>query len=128
MTATFLNIGLARNDRPSDNLLVEVLAELPNLLISDLRLVRSSTERTLVVGFEIDGEWIDDLATRLCVQFAQDCIAIYRTRSGAGKLVGPKAEAWAPFNPAEFHLPSGLTLAQVQALHADTRHVNATIN
>lgn len=116
---TLLNIGLQRNDGRGDNRAVEVLAELPNLLITDLRLVQSHTERTLVVQINSDGTWITDLCQRLCLLLAQDCIGVWHVESDNGVLVGPKANEWGPFSDDKFFLPNTLTLAEEKAAHAN---------
>jgi hypothetical protein len=41
----------------------------------------------------------------------QDCIAVYRPKTGGGSLVGPKAAEWGPFNPEFFILPNGTRLS-----------------
>lgn len=43
-------------------------------------------------------------------ELKQDCIAVYRELTGGGALVGPRADAWGPFNPEYFLLLDGRRL------------------
>ena len=96
-----VNIGLARNDDRPDNEPDAVLAFLERLgfSIGSYRIGESQTERTLIA--QISGHGAKAMPEPFFQTFAQDCIAA-RDETGAGVLVGPKAEAWAPFNPAFF--------------------------
>ena len=95
------NIGLARNDDRPDNKVDGVLAFLQRLgyTIGAYKVAQSATEQTLIV--QLGGEDVAKLPQAFFDTFAQDCIAI-RDNCGAGALVGPKAEAWGPFDAAFF--------------------------
>jgi hypothetical protein len=117
MSKIILNIGLAGNGQTLDEHLVsESVAELVNGVGSFCALVQSHTEPTLVVEFvtaELDAAGVDVLtvASTICNQLDQDCVALYSTGVGAGFLIGPRASKWGPFNPNYFFLLDGRTLA-----------------
>lgn len=46
---------------------------------------------------------VHDICLSLCRQYSQDCVAVYNPATGEGDLIGPRADAWRPFNPAFFH-------------------------
>ena len=63
----------------------------------------SDTEPTAVVSgfvFPLRDEEVYQIAERL----GQDCIAVRDT--GGGRLIGPRAAAWGPFDPARFLAPA----------------------
>lgn len=68
----------------------------------------SDSESTLVVVVAD----LNPLAVyRLAEQFAQDCIAVYDSRTKRGRLIGPRAAAWGAFTPEYFIMPDGQRLA-----------------
>lgn len=121
-TAFILNIGL---NTPDGAIAVEEARKVLRAYgFSILReaLLESDTEPTLVA------EVATGFATTLTVlqllyqvseELKQDCIAVYReyTLGGAlvGALVGPRADAWGPFNPEYFLLLDGRRLSEVNA-------------
>lgn len=116
--ATFiLNIGLNTTDGAIT--IEEARKTLRAYGFSILReaLLESDTEPTLVA------EVATGFATTLTVlqllyqvseELKQDCIAVYRELTG-GALVGPRADAWGPFNPEYFLLLDGRRLSEVNA-------------
>lgn len=112
-----LNIGLQISKPTGATDLVpftEVLRALPTWHIRDLRLLQSHTEKTLVVELDSAHPWVLDLANRLALQFDQDCVAVYNTVTSEGSLIGPRADKWAPFNPAYFFFPNGDSAAAAE--------------
>ena len=119
MKATFiLNIGLNTTDGAIT--IEEARQVLAAYGFSILReaLLESDTEPTLVAEV---ATWF---ATPLTVlqrlyqvseDLDQDCIAVYRGLTGGGALVGPRADAWGPFNPEYFLLLDGRRLSEVNA-------------
>ena len=116
MAKAFINIGLARNSGlpGSRNSFVQTLDMLEQAVgkVVDNPVQRTSkTETTLVAVIRYDHR-TDSQLEDICALLAQDCVAIYTLLDG-GKLIGPKAEAWGPFDPAQFILPSGKLLSEV---------------
>lgn len=68
---------------------------------------QSGTEPTLVAS--LSRKLTDAEAMKLSKQFKQDAVAQYA--NGAGKLHGPAAEKWGPFNPDYFLNHEGKSLA-----------------
>lgn len=103
-----LNIGLDSNS---------TVAQTPQRVIScfgafdailDFRIVESSTERTVVV------ELADDMLASphyLALELGQECIPMWDTTTSTGTMHGPGKESWGEFDPAQFFLPTGRTLA-----------------
>ena len=118
MEATFiLNIGL--NTADGAIAVEEARKTLRAYGFSILReaLLESDTEPTLVA------EVATRFATTITVlqplyqvseELKQDCIAVYRGLTG-GALVGPRADAWGPFNPEYFLLLDGRRLSETIA-------------
>lgn len=104
---TYLNIGLARDGQPDLNLadIVRALSR-SGIGIFSLDCRRSDTEMTAIVTLpgSLGLTKADDIARWL----DQDCIAQYDADSNTGRLVGPKAEAWGPFNLDYFLFPNHL--------------------
>lgn len=80
-------------------------------------LLESDTEPTLVV--EVSTGFATTLAVlqllyQVSEELKQDCIAVYRGLTG-GALVGPRADAWGPFNPEYFLLLDGRRLSEGNA-------------
>ena len=64
---------------------------------------QSNTEPTAVVSgfvFPLRDEEVFEVAEKL----GQDCIAVRDTRGG--RLIGPRAAAWGPFDPSRFLAPA----------------------
>lgn len=110
---TLLNIGLARSGRKDLNSLevVNFLEEATDQSIIDYSVQTSNTERTLVVLLPTE-KAPDEFLHALSVVLGQECIAAVDASSGglAGRLCGPDAAKWAPFNPDFFLTLNGGTL------------------
>lgn len=108
-----LNIGL-KSDTLGD-ISVELAKQMlwaADLLIKSETVLQSDTEPTLVVRVtSINGPSFTLANLRqLAIDLGQDCIAVYRPKTGGGALIGPKAAEWGPFNPAYFFLLDGTRL------------------
>ena len=68
----------------------------------------SDTEPTLVI--EVPASVSHATLHRLAHTFDQDAVAAYDVSKGEGKLAGPSAALWGPFNPTYFIAPGGLRL------------------
>lgn len=117
MEATFiLNIGLNTTDGAIT--LEEARKVLRAYGFSILReaLLESDTEPTLVAevatGFTTTLTVLQ-LLYWVAEELEQDCIAVYREYTLGGALVGPRADAWGPFNPEYFLLLDGRRLSEV---------------
>lgn len=109
-----VNIGL-KSDTLGD-ISVELAKQMlwaADLLIKNETVLQSDTEPTLVVRVtSINGPSFTLANLRqLAIDLGQDCIAVYRPKTGGGALIGPKAAEWGPFNPEYFILPDGTRLA-----------------
>lgn len=71
----------------------------------------SDTEQTLVVRGVADRDLLQ--VRRVGAALLQDCIAVWNIEDQEGLLVGPKAEAWGPFDPAKFIVQGGGRLSDV---------------
>jgi hypothetical protein len=83
------------------------------LIVRDTVLA-SDTEPTLVaevISLNSNPLIILQLLNRIAEDLDQDCIAVYRERTGKGSLVGPRANAWGKFNPEFFFNIDGSRLA-----------------
>jgi len=69
---------------------------------------QSDSEPTIVAVIDSVGD-IASAVEQLCVTLQQD--AIPYVQEGHGNMVGPKAEAWGPFNPEYYITPDGTRLA-----------------
>ena len=69
-------------------------------------------ESVAVIVFEAASNKAAIVSTisKISAEFGQDCIAI-RFNDGEGRLAGPAADKWAPFNPAYFKTPAFLYAA-----------------
>lgn len=95
------NTGLAISATNAGRRLCEFL---PQLVVGNLDVRESSTERTLIVEGTIEHISFADLEGAIYVLAGllwQDAIA-FRIDGKHGYLVGPNAEAWGDFDPAEF--------------------------
>lgn len=114
-----VNIGLARNDGGADNSPAHAEQTLRDALAAfgfgmlyeaPVEVRQSATESTLVGYFILvhDGQPQADAlrkAINACsIELAQDCIAVHI--DGKGELIGPKADAWGPFNPQYWLIPA----------------------
>lgn len=113
-----LNIGLKANNGTGEIPAGDALKALYNRVLEEfatpaqpikaLKIVPSTTERTLVVTFAPkDAIIFTDVRFRYMVYslaniLKQDCIAVREDLTGAGELIGPNAEKWGDFDPAEF--------------------------
>lgn len=116
-----LNIGL-KSETLGD---ISLLLAKQMLWAADLMIVKeavhtSDTEPTLVVEVStLNGPSLTLAQFRnLAIDLGQDCIAIYRPKTGKGALIGPKAAAWGPFNPEYFIQLDGTRLAAPAQLAA----------
>ena len=104
--ATTLNLGSAIGRTGHHLTLTEIVqaVERTGLAIQALAVYPSvdSTEQTVVVGLR---QWPSPLRGAifaLAQVLGQDCIAVHMTPAGAGRLIGPRADAWGDFDPAYF--------------------------
>lgn len=111
-----LNIGL--NVGATTAISAEVARQI--LIANDLLPVNdgvvhaSDTEPTLVIEVQPlsrSPSLVLAAFASVAVDLQQDCIAVYRPKTGGGCLVGPKAAEWGPFNPEFFILPNGTRLS-----------------
>ncbi|QDH84699.1 hypothetical protein Axy23_003 [Achromobacter phage vB_AxyP_19-32_Axy23] len=111
-----LNIGLDRNDGGATNNPDAILAKLRYQLgrhavkLHEIKTVEHAkgAESTLIVGVYTDLAFTLAIWTeQACLEWAQDCIAVYDHHACHGKLVGPMAAEWGPFNLAYFHFAKG---------------------
>lgn len=80
-------------------------------------LLESDTEPTLVAEVSnlraVYPLTILQLLYQVSEELKQDCIAVYCGDTLGGALVGPRADAWGPFNPEYFLLLDGRRLSEV---------------
>lgn len=109
-----LNVGLAIGTTGQRNTLAETVqaVERAGFVIDALAVHDSSTEPTAVIQAHDAGGILtmDSRLAGLSVALAQDCIAVWCPRLGAGALHGPAADLWGAFNPAFFLTLSGAPL------------------
>jgi len=107
-----LNVGLARNDGKPDNTPGAVNIACYNVSLQPIAVnyAQSTTERTAII--QLDEKPTAHQLRQLCVALAQDCIATVELPSAKGRLVGPKAAVWGPFDPSQFLFPNGRPLKQ----------------
>lgn len=116
MEATYIvNIGLNTNDGA---ITIEearkVLCAYGFLILRDA-VLESDTEPTLVaevVTRAASPLIVLQLLYQVSEELEQDCIAVYRELTLGGALVGPRADAWGPFNPEYFLLLDGRRLSE----------------
>ena len=70
----------------------------------------SDSEPTLVI--EVPASVSHATLHRLAQTFDQDAVAAFDFAKGEGKLAGPSAALWGPFNPAYFIIPGGARLSE----------------
>ena len=119
MEATFiLNIGLNTADGAITAEQARETLRAYGFSILREALLESDTEPTLVAevatGFAT-ALTVLQLLYQVSEELDQDCIAVYRELTGGGALVGPRADAWGPFNPEYFLLLDGRRLSEVNA-------------
>lgn len=110
-----LNIGL--DSQASGQIAAHVAREIVganDFIINSSTVLNSDTEPTLVANVTYVG-----YSPSLCLQslyaiandLDQDCLAVYREKTGRGALIGPRAAEWGTFNPEFFFLPTGERLS-----------------
>lgn len=101
LNTTVINIGLKIGDSEMDYMtaLKALLNYLPDHIFFACETAQSNTEPTLVVSIP-EYQMKDSDLYQLSLDLKQDCIAV-RDLSG-GRLVGPRASEWGPFNPQYF--------------------------
>ena len=106
-----LNIGLAREGKPNLSALEAVVAlSCAGIKVLDAKVYDSDSEPTLVA--QVSKETFLYTAVNLvAIGLDQDCIGIYATEAGIGKLIGPRADKWGEFNPEYFILLDGTRLS-----------------
>ena len=106
-----LNIGMAVTGKP-DNTRGALMIALANQGLLPVSTVYhfSQTEETAVLQFDVKPT--AKQVNGLCRELSQESIAFVELPSGQGKLYGPKAKKWGPFNPGYFIMPNGAPLKQ----------------
>ena len=112
-----INIGLKVGDTSythSQEDAVEAL-DLNGLTVISTALLESDSEPTLVavVKPRIDTWLFANAINTVAFMLEQDCIAVYKPRTGKGALIGPRAYKWGPFSPEYFLMPDGSRLGGV---------------
>ena len=102
-----INIGLHRNDGGMVDVARLLRGGMLDRLITKAHVYVSDTEPTLVACLACDAQRAQLVADIVCANHAQDAVAFWDAATNAGHLVGPKAEAWGPFNPAYFIMMDG---------------------
>lgn len=74
------------------------------------RVMESSTESTLVALVDHDGD-VEACTYWLAEKLNQEAIAVWWPARAEGKLIGPQAEKWGTFDPAQFLMPDGRRLS-----------------
>lgn len=101
---TILNIGHFIGGLPAlSRLAIEIALYPLRAHIISHTVQQSSSEPTSVIV--LDCYLSDEHLMVLCDQLHQDAIACYDTAEGEGRVVGPRANAWGPFNPDFFLFP-----------------------
>lgn len=114
-----LNIGL--DSKATRSISADVAAQIVvanDFLIRKSKVLRSDTEPTLVcevVAMPSSPFLVIQQLRQIAVDLHQDCIAVFRPRTGKGVLIGPNAQAWGKFNPEFFFTLDGQRLAEEQA-------------
>jgi hypothetical protein len=111
-----LNIGLnvGATTAISAEVARQILAANDLLPVNDGVVHASDTEPTLVIEVEAilcSPMFVIQALRATADDLQQDCIAVYRPKTGAGTLIGQKAAEWGPFNPEFFILPDGSRLS-----------------
>lgn len=125
MARIILNIGLDgvpadksfTNGRPNPATVARALTAVQavralnfKLTPGNSRVLESNTEKTLVAIVDHDGDVVDAVY-QLAEKLNQEAIAVWWPARAEGKLIGPKAEAWGEFDPAQFLMPDGRRLS-----------------
>lgn len=111
-----INIGLHVGDGTEKITALECVDALNAegvIVIGDVRVVQSDSEPTFVaaVAFPDTTDWFG-----VCAELRQEAIGLLlkgEDNSFAGMLVGPKAEAWGPFDASMFFTSTGKRLSDV---------------
>lgn len=111
-----INIGLNVGDGTEKITVIECIDALRNegvIVIGDVRVVQSDSEPTFVasITFPDATDWFN-----VCAELRQEAIGLLlkgEDNSFAGMLVGPKAEAWGPFDASMFFTSTGKRLSDV---------------
>lgn len=116
MARTIINLGLIRSEHskvaPKGPLNVAAVADcLTSLWGRDWKAWThmSDSEPTLVI--EVPASVSHATLLRLAYTFDQDAVAAFDVAKGEGKLAGPRAYLWGPFNPDFFLTPGGYRLS-----------------
>lgn len=107
-----LNIGLARegNSNIGQGTVIRELTYSFKAIAFEFK--HSDTEPTCIATVDaLSAGYLKQSCEFLCRLLSQDCIAVWDPVRREGQLIGPKAEAWGPFNPEFFLLPGGERLA-----------------
>lgn len=121
MEATYiLNIGLNTTDGVIAIEKARKVLRAYGFSILREALLESDTEPTLVAEAEMATWFAAPLTVlqrlyQVSEELDQDCIAVYHGLTGGGALVGPRADAWGPFNPEYFLLLDGRRLSETIA-------------
>lgn len=106
MQSLTLNIGLMVST--TQTLAADVARQIVHangLLVRSHAVHQSDSEQTLVADVILDplagASWRAALSG-IATDLRQDCIAAWNPARQSGALIGPKAAAWGPFNPAYF--------------------------
>lgn len=124
--AIVINVGLLTNKGESLDLglviqtVNNLLAHNPAWHITDVKLVQSDSEPTLVVILESSYLWnayslrtLRNIVLTLSDTLEQDCIAVWDGDNERGFLIGSNTEAWGDFNPEYFFLGDGTRLSGI---------------
>lgn len=114
-TVCLLNIGLARADLPGGRQLFNTPEQVFSVLeaygfrANTIAQYVSGTEPTIVIhGVVPSANAVYAVASLL----NQDCIAVFDVEHQTGHLIGPAAEKWGAFDPAQFILLDGSLLSE----------------
>lgn len=103
-----LNIGLKPSEESSRRAAIsrqEVLAAVrgAGFRVLAYHQAVSHTEPTAVVVVDRGvNQFLSQSCHNISVALSQDCIAVLSSDTGAGYLIGPRAEKWGEFNPDYF--------------------------
>lgn len=124
--AIVINVGLLTNTNESLDLGLAIqtvnnlLGYVPAWNITDVKLVQSDSEPTLVIILESSYLWnayslrtLRGLVFTLADNLEQDCIALWNGYEDKGTLIGSNTESWGEFNPKYFFLGDGTRLSSV---------------
>lgn len=86
-----------------------------DFLVTTWTVVQSDTEPTLVcevMALSNSPLMVLQQLRQIATDLHQECIAVYRPKTGGGVLIGPKAKEWGVFNPYFFFNLDGQRMAQ----------------